>query len=121
MPRVKFITTGHSHLAGNFSAGDTYTGDEAACRHFVEDAQCAVWDEVQQVQASGQGAEPARGPSARRTAVAPAAPRTARTSKAAAPAPAVADSVTSAGAEAGTDGVNSSANSEGSAHPAASN
>lgn len=58
MPRVKFITTGHSHLAGNFSAGDTFTGDEAACRHFVEDARCAEWDEVQ---ASGQpaGDEPA--------------------------------------------------------------
>lgn len=47
MPRVKFITTGHSHMAGNFSTGDTYTGDEAVCRHFVEDARCAVWDEVQ--------------------------------------------------------------------------
>lgn len=47
MPRVKFITTGHSHLVGNFSDGDTYTGDEAVCRHFVEDAHCAKWDVVQ--------------------------------------------------------------------------
>lgn len=54
MPRVKFITAGHSHMAGNFSAGDTYTGDEAVCRHFVEDARCAVWDNVQEVQAPGQ-------------------------------------------------------------------
>ncbi|MDR7331757.1 hypothetical protein [Roseateles asaccharophilus] len=57
MPRVKFITTGHSHLVGNFSAGDTYTGGEAECRHFVEDARCAEWDEVQ---ASGQAKPEAR-------------------------------------------------------------
>jgi hypothetical protein len=59
MPRVKFITTGHSHLAGSFSAGDTYTGDEVACRHFVEDARCAVWDEVQ-TSAAAPCADPSR-------------------------------------------------------------
>lgn len=64
MPRVKFITTGHSHLTGNFSTGDIFTGPEEACRHFVEDAHCAVWDEVQtpaqQPTASAQSAKPRR-------------------------------------------------------------
>ena len=62
MPRVKFITTGHSHLAGNFSAGDTFTGGEAECRHFVEDARCAVWDDEKVAPAGVQA--PAKTPKA---------------------------------------------------------
>lgn len=80
MPRVKFITTGHSHLVGNFSAGDTYQGDKAVCRHFVDDAHCAVWDEEKQaaapaasvVQASGQAVKPAKAAAKPRTPHAPA-------------------------------------------------
>ena len=44
--KIKFTHTGHSTLVGNFEAGDTFTGDAEACRHFVEDAQCAVWDDI---------------------------------------------------------------------------
>ncbi|PTT91199.1 hypothetical protein DBR42_04350 [Pelomonas sp. HMWF004] len=47
MPKVEFITTGHSHLVGNFSAGDTFTGGEAECKHFVDEAMCAKWVSVQ--------------------------------------------------------------------------
>lgn len=60
MPKVEFITTGHSHLFGNFSAGDTFTGGEAECKHFVDDAMCAKWVDVQ---ASGHAA-PAEAPAA---------------------------------------------------------
>jgi hypothetical protein len=91
MPRVKFITTGHSHLVGNFSAGDTYQGDKAVCRHFVDDAHCAVWDEEKQaaapaasvVQASGQAVKPAKAAAKPRTPTKPPAPDSAE-----APAPA---------------------------------
>ena len=43
---VQFTHTGHSHIVGNFSAGDRYTGDEAACRHFVDEAGCAEWADL---------------------------------------------------------------------------
>lgn len=47
MPAVKFKCTGHVSGHGNFSAGDIFRGDEAMCRHLVEDAHCADWHEVE--------------------------------------------------------------------------
>lgn len=46
MNRIKFTHSGHSGLVGNFSDGDTFVGDAEVCRHFVEDAGCAVWAEA---------------------------------------------------------------------------
>jgi hypothetical protein len=56
MNRVKFTHTGHSHLVGNFSAGDFFTGSPEACRHFVEEARCAEWH-PKAVQAPAPAAE----------------------------------------------------------------
>ena len=43
---VKFTHTGHSHAIGNFSAGDVFRGPVEMCRHFVEDAMCAQWEDA---------------------------------------------------------------------------
>ena len=43
---VKFTHTGHSHAIGNFSAGDVFRGSVEMCRHFVEDAMCAQWEDA---------------------------------------------------------------------------
>jgi len=89
MPRVKFITTGHSHLVGNFSAGDAYNGAEAVCRHFVEDAHAAVWDEVKAEEPVVQTPGPVSAPAPARPARAPRAPRTGQPASASStPAPA---------------------------------
>lgn len=48
MRNIKFTHTGHAHAVGNFEAGDVARNlpDDIA-RHFVEDARCAVYDDVE--------------------------------------------------------------------------
>lgn len=59
MPRIRFTHTGHSHLIGNFAAGDLYTGSPEACRHFVDEARCAEWADTS---ADPSGAAPVQAP-----------------------------------------------------------
>ncbi len=44
--QIKFTSSGHSHSFGNFVAGDVLRCPADAAKHFVEDAQAAVYDDV---------------------------------------------------------------------------
>lgn len=41
--QIKFTAGGCSAIFGNFAPGDTLRCDAAAAKHFVEEAQCAVY------------------------------------------------------------------------------
>lgn len=41
--QIRFVAGGCSSQFGNFAPGDTLRCDAAAARHFVEEAQCAVY------------------------------------------------------------------------------
>ncbi len=47
MRKIKFTHTGSSAIVGNFSADETLVCTEAMGRHFVEEARCAVWDDLE--------------------------------------------------------------------------
>lgn len=58
MRHIKFKAFGCSAAFGNFAPGDTLRCSDEAARHFVEDAQAAVYADAAQTPAQ-QATEPA--------------------------------------------------------------
>lgn len=101
MAQIKFNSFGSTAAFGNFAPGDLLVCSDEQAKHFVEDAQCATYVQVQQ---SSQ----APAPSARVTltaaekAAAKAAKKAAEKAAAPDPAPDEATSATEAAPAAGT-------------------
>ena len=47
MRQIIYTHTGHNVIVGNFESGDTARLPDDLARHFVEEAQCAQYDDGQ--------------------------------------------------------------------------